>query len=118
MMTLADGRYRTLLDASAALADQPTIKAALRTLRNVLSSISKVHGADLYVLDNDGNNFRLLDFDNEHDAPGIQIGSRIPFAGPAAEVFEDQKPVYMPDLWQEISEIPDLAPLAAASAGR
>jgi formate hydrogenlyase transcriptional activator len=117
-MTIAEGRYRTLLDASSVLADQPTIKAVLSSLRSVLSSASKLHGADLYVLDNDGNNLRLLDYDKELDAPGIRIGSRIPCTGVAAEVLEKQKPVFLPDVSQEMLKIPDLAPFASASAGR
>ena len=103
-MTIADGRYRTLLDASTTVADQPTIKAVLSSLRGILSSNSKLHGADLYVLEGDGGNFRLLDFDKEHDAPRIQVGTRVPFAGPAAEVFEHQKPVLIPDLSEEMSK--------------
>jgi hypothetical protein len=87
-MTITEGRYRTLLDAPTVLAEQPTIKAVLSSLRGVLSSTSRLHGADLYVLDNDGKNLRLLDFDKELDAPGIQIGSRIPCTGFAAEVLE------------------------------
>ena len=117
-MTNAEGRYRTLLDAPSVLADQPTIKAVLGSLRSVLSSSSKLHGADLYVLDKDGNNLRLLDYDKEVDAPPIQIGTRIPCAGVAAEVIEQQKPVFLPDLSQEMLKIPDLAPFASMSVGR
>jgi formate hydrogenlyase transcriptional activator len=117
-MTITEGRYRTLLDAPTVLAEQPTIKAVLSSLRGVLSSTSRLHGADLYVLDNDGNNLRLLDFDKELDAPGIQIGSRIPCTGFAAEVLEQQKPVFLPDVSQEMLKIPDLAAFASACIGR
>jgi formate hydrogenlyase transcriptional activator len=117
-MIIAESRYRTLLDAPSVLADQPTIKSVLSSLRSVLSSTSRLHGVDLYVLDKDGNNLRLLDHDKELDAPGIQIGSRIPRSGPAAEVLELQKPVFLPDLSQEMLKIPDLASFAAASVGR
>ena len=117
-MTFAEGRYRTLLDAPSVLAGQPTIKAVLCSLRSVLSSTSRLHGADLYVLDDDGNNLRLLDYDKEVDAPGIRIGSRIPCTGLAAEVLEQQKPVLLPDVSQEMLKIPDLAPFASTSVGR
>jgi len=117
-MTNTEGRYRTLLDVSSVLADQPTIRAVLSSLRSVLSSTSRLHGADLFVLDIDGRNFQLLDYDKEVDAPRIQIGSRIPYTGVAAEVFERQIPVFLPDVSQEMSKIPDLAPFAAASVGR
>ena len=101
-MTIAEGRYRTLLDSPSVLADQPTIKAVLSSLRSVLSSTSRLHRADLYVLDNDGNNLRLLDYVNELDAPGAQIGSRIPCTGKAAEVLDQQKPVFLPDVSREM----------------
>ena len=118
IMTIAEGRYRTLLDAPSVLADQPTIKAVLISLRSVLSNSSRLHGADLYVLDNDGNNLHLLDYDKELDAPGIPIGSRIPRTGLAAQVLEQQKPVFLPDVSEEMLKIPDLAPFASASVGR
>ena len=59
-MRSTEDRYRTLLDASSALADQPTIKAVLHSLRDVLSSTSRLHGAELYVLSNDGDSLHLL----------------------------------------------------------
>jgi formate hydrogenlyase transcriptional activator len=115
---VTEDRYRMLLDASSDLAEQPTIKAVLSSMRRVLSSTSRLHGADLYVLDDDGSNLRLLDHDNELDAPGIKIGSRVPCVGPAAEVLQEQKPVFLPDVSQEMLKIPDLAPFAPASLGR
>ena len=68
-MTIVEDRYRTLLDASSALADQPTIKAVLRSLRDVLSSVSALHGADLYVFSDEEASLHLVDFDKEADAP-------------------------------------------------
>jgi formate hydrogenlyase transcriptional activator len=115
---LAEGRYRTLLDASSLVAEQPTIKAVLSSLRRVLSSTSRLHGVDLYVLDSDGNNLRLLDYDKELDAPEIKIGSRIPRTGVAAEVLEQQKPIFLPDVSHEMAKIPDLAPFAPAAVAR
>lgn len=50
----ADSRYRALLDASSALADQPTVRAVLRSLRDVLSTVCKIHGAHLWVVSGDG----------------------------------------------------------------
>ena len=78
MMTVAEGRYRTLLDASSAVADQPTIKAVLRSLRDVLSNVSELHGADLFVLGDNGKSLHLLEADKEADGPVIQVGTTIP----------------------------------------
>ncbi len=51
IMRSAEERYRTLLDAPSAVADQPTIQAVLHSLRDVLSSTCEIHGAHLYILD-------------------------------------------------------------------
>jgi hypothetical protein len=48
-MTMTDDRYRTLLGAFSAVADQPTVKAVLHSLRGVLASTSKLHGVELYL---------------------------------------------------------------------
>ena len=59
----AHSRYRTLLDVSRALVEQPTVKAVLRSLRDVLSSSVRLHGADLYLLDSDHETLHVLEFD-------------------------------------------------------
>jgi formate hydrogenlyase transcriptional activator len=117
-MTIAEDRYRTLLDALSALSDQPTINAVLHSLRNVLCSISRLHGVDLYVLNDNGDTLHLLDADKETDAPAIKIGTKIPCLGAAAQVIQEQKPVFLPDLAQEMSKYPELAPFAPESVGR
>ncbi len=76
-MRSAEDRYRTLLDASSTLADQPTIKAVLHSLRDVLSSTSRLHGAELYVLSNDGDSLSSFEFDRDADAPAIRVGTRL-----------------------------------------
>jgi len=70
-MTSAQDRYRTLLDMSSTLADQPTVKAVLHSLRDVLSSTCSIHGAHLWVLDTDGETLHVLAFDTEADAPPV-----------------------------------------------
>ncbi len=117
-MTITEDRYRMLLGASSALADQPTVKAVLQSLRGVLSSISRLHGADLYVVSEDGSSLRLLEFDKEADAPVIQVGTEIPCDGALAEVIHEQKPVFLPDLAEEMSKHPALASYAPQSVGR
>jgi hypothetical protein len=76
-----------------------------------------LHGVDLYVLDSDGSNLRLLDSDRELDAPQIRVGSSVPATGVAAEVIEQQRPIFIPDVSQELAKIPDLAAFAAATVG-
>jgi len=117
-MTITEDRYRTLLDASSTLADQPTVKAVLHSLRAVLSSTSRLHGAELYVLNDEQDSLRVLEFDREADAPTIKIGTKVPRIGAAARVLDEQQPVFLPDVSQEMLKAPELAPFAPEVAGR
>jgi formate hydrogenlyase transcriptional activator len=117
-MKNTEERYRTLLDASSTLADQPTVKAVLRSLRDVLSSTSRLHGAELYVLSGDGDSLAIFEFDRAADAPAIRVGTRVLRIGAVAEVLDKQKPVFVPDLSQEMLKHPDMAPFAPEVAGR
>jgi formate hydrogenlyase transcriptional activator len=113
-----DSRYRALLDVSAALVEQPTVKAVLHSLREVLSSSVRLHGADLYLLDSGRETLHLLEFDRAADAPAIRIGTKISRIGAAAQALEQQEPVFLPDVSLEMLKHPELAPFAAQSAGR
>ena len=117
-MTSAEDRYRTLLDASSDLANQSTVKAVLHSLRDVLSSTSRLHGAELYVLDDKQDSLRVLEFDRDPDAPAIKVGTRLLRIGAAARALEEQKPVFIPEVSQEMLKHPELAPFAAEAAGR
>jgi len=117
-LTPTDSRYRALLDVSSAMVEQPTVKAVLHSLRDVLSSSCRLHGAHLYVLGNDGESLHLLEFDREADAPAIKIGTKISRIGAAARVLEGLEPVFLPDVSQEMLKHPELAPFAVESVGR
>jgi formate hydrogenlyase transcriptional activator len=114
----AYSRYRALLDVSAALVEQPTVRAVLHSLRDVLSSSVRLHGADLYLLDSGQETLHLLEFDRAADAPAIRTGTKISRIGAAAEALEQQEPVFLPDVSQEMLKHPELAPFAAQSVGR
>jgi formate hydrogenlyase transcriptional activator len=116
-LTATDGRYRALLDVSSAIAEQPTVKAVLHSVRGVLSSTSRLHGTELYVLDEDGDSLHI-EFDRDADAPAIKTGTRISVIGAAARVLEEQKPVFIPDTSQEMLKHPELAPFAHEVVGR
>lgn len=116
--TATDGRYRALLDASIAIAEQPTVKAVLQSLRGVLSSTCTLHGAHLWVLTGDGSQLQVMEFDRETDAPPIQTGTTISCIGAVAQVLEEQKPLFIPDISIEMFKHPVLAPFAADSVGR
>ena len=114
----ATGRYRALLDVSSAIADQPTVKAVLHSLRGILSSTCSLHGAHLYVLDAEGESLHVFEFDQEADAPPIRTGTLISRVGAIGRVLEEQKPVFLPDVAQEMLKHPDLARFAPQSVGR
>ena len=118
VMASIEDRYRTLLDACCTVADQPTVKAVLHSLRSVLSSTCSLHGAHLYVLGGDGESLHVLEFDREADAPTIRIGTKISCIGAVARVVEEQKPVFLPDVAEEMFKHPALAPFAPQSVGR
>src|SRR5215469_18321833 len=95
--TLTDSRYRTLLDVSRAMIEQPTVKAVVHSFRGVLSSSCRLHGAHLYVLGSEGEILHLIEFDREADAPAIKIGTKIFHVGVVARVLEDLEPAFLPD---------------------
>src|ERR1700720_5042815 len=97
-VTPAYSRYRALLDVSAAMGEQPTVKAVLHSLRDVLSSSVRLHGTDLYLLDSGQQTLHLLEFDREVDAPAIKVGTKISKIGAAAQALEQQEPVFLPDI--------------------
>ena len=117
-MRSAEERYRTLLGASSTLADQPTVKAVLHSLRDVLSSTSWLHGTELWVLNDEQDSVRLLEFDRDPDAPAFKIGTKVSRTGAAARVLDEQTPVFIPDVSQEMLQHPELAAFAADVVGR
>src|SRR4030095_1207037 len=117
-LVLTDSRYRALLGVSSAMVEQATVKAVLHSLRGVLSSRCRLHGAHLYILGSGGESLHLLEFDQEADAPAIKIGAKISRLGAAADALDKQESVFLPDISQEMLKHPDLAPFAAQSVGR
>ena len=117
-MTNAEHKYHTLLDASSAVAGQPTVKAVLQSLRSVLSSSCRLHGAELGILGDDGQTLHGYEFDRDADAPAIETAGKISRIGATARVLDEQKPVFLPDIAPEMLKHPELAPFAAETAGR
>src|SRR3984885_14502913 len=105
-----DGRYRTLLEVSSAIASQPNLKAVLQSLRRLLSSVVAFDSVSLSLLSDNGNSVRLIAFDRSPEAYQLEIGTEVPYAGTAVgRAIDEQKPIYVPDLQAELSNIPKLA---------
>jgi formate hydrogenlyase transcriptional activator len=105
-----DGRYRTLLEVSGAIASQPNLKAVLQSLRRLLSSVVAFDSVSLSLLSDNGNSVRLIAFDRGSEAYQVEIGTEVPHVGSAVgRALDEQKPIYIPDLQAELSKIPQLA---------
>ena len=105
-----DGRYRTLLEVSGAIASQPNLKAVLQSLRRLLSSVVAFDSVSLSLLSDNGNSVRLIAFDRGSEAYQVEIGTEVPHVGSAVgRALDEQKPIYIPDLQVELSKIPQLA---------
>src|SRR5271167_997434 len=95
---LADSRYRALLDVSSTIAQQPSLQAMLRSVRNVLSNISGVYSAGLYLLTDDGKALKVIALDRASEGTPIPIGTEIACTGVAAQVLQTREPAYLPDV--------------------
>jgi formate hydrogenlyase transcriptional activator len=113
-----DNRYQALLEASRVMVEQPTVKAVLHSLRDVLASTSRLPGVELYLLSEDGESLYTFEFDRDADAPRIKAGTKALRIGAAAQVLDEQRPVFVPDLSQEMLKHPELAPFAPEVVGQ
>jgi formate hydrogenlyase transcriptional activator len=114
-----NGRYRALLEVSSAIAEQPSLDAILGSLRGVLSNIVGFDSVDLYLLSEDDQTLQLIAFDRSPDLPALKLGTTLPGTGTLVDqVIQEQQPVYLADLAQEMVKIPELASLASAIGAR
>jgi formate hydrogenlyase transcriptional activator len=110
----ADGRYRTLLEVSGAIAAQPNLKAVLQSLRRLLSKVVAFDSIGLLLLSDNGSSVQLIAFDRSPEAREFEIGTRVPYGGTAVgRAIEEQKPIYIPDQQAELLRIPQLASQAS-----
>src|SRR5258708_8720457 len=87
----ADGRYRTLLEVSGAIASQPNLKAVLQSLRRLLSSVVAFDSVSLCLLSDNGTSVRLIAFDRSSEALQVEIPTEVPHSASAlARALEDQ----------------------------
>ena len=117
-MRNTEDRYRSLLDASS-FADQPTLKAVLHSLRNILSSTSKLHGTELSVLNNAPEitcAYSSSIGNRKHTA--LEVGSPDVADRHNETALDEQKPVFIPEVSQEMLKLWTWLSITAEVAGR
>ena len=102
-------RYRTLLDFSLAIAEQPTLHAVVHSLRELLSKVIVVDTASLLLLDPGRQSVRLVALDRSPDVTDpVELGTQISFAGTVlGRAIDEQTPVLVSDPQQELLNFPD-----------
>jgi formate hydrogenlyase transcriptional activator len=118
MGTDAGGRYHTLLEVSSAITHQPNLQAVLQSLYPLLSAIVPFQSMGIWLLSEDGRSVRLGALQHGEQALDIEIGTELPYTGPAERAIEDQKPTYFPDLKAELLRIESLASHARSTVLR
>src|SRR5437660_11281255 len=99
-----DGRYRTLLEVSGAIAAQPNLKAVLQSLRRLLSKVVAFDSIGLLLLSDNGNSVQLIAIDRGPEAHEVEIGTEVRHAGTAVgREFDEHKPIYIVDEQEEVS---------------
>jgi formate hydrogenlyase transcriptional activator len=117
-LTLADSRYRALLDVSSTIVQQPSVQAVLQSVRRVLSDISGVYSTGLYLLTDDDKALKVIALDRSSEGSPIPLGTEVAVTGVAAQVLLTREPVYLPDVAEVMLTFPSLAPFASRVRGR
>ncbi len=106
----AQGRYRTLLEVSSAIAAQPNVSAVLKSLSRLLSSVVAFNAISLALLESNARTVRLIAFDKSPGMPDVELGTQVRIEGTTFEkVIEQQKPVFVPDIKGELAAAPEVA---------
>lgn len=105
-MELAAGRYRTLLETSNAITNQPSLRAVLQSLYRLLPSIVPCDSAAILLLTGSGESLRLGAFERGSAGPDMELGFEGPRAGAAGRALQEQHPIYVPDYRTEFATLP------------
>src|SRR5271165_364099 len=112
----SDGRYRTLLELTAAIDKETNVRVVLKSLHKLLSAVIHFDSTALMLLTKDAKSLRLVAFERGLAGPNIDLGGEGPSAGTAAgRAIEEQRAIYVPDIRQELSHFPDTASQAGNS---
>ena len=108
-LTASENRYRVLLGVTTVLAAQSDVHVVLHSISLLLSKIVGFDSAALLLLNEDGQSARLYALESQLTGSDIQIGRDFPFKDTTlALVLENQKPMYIPSLSDELAKVPGL----------
>src|SRR5271166_1154258 len=112
----ADGRYRTLLELTAAIDKETNVQVVLKSLHKLLSAVIYFDSTAIMFLTKNARSLRLVAFERGPAGPSLDLGGEVPFAGTAAgRAVEEQRTIYVPDFRREMSHFPDTASQAGNS---
>jgi formate hydrogenlyase transcriptional activator len=116
-MDQAAGRYRTLLELSNAITNQPSLRDVLQSLHWLLPTIVPCDSAVILLLTGREKALHLGAF--ERGGPNVELGVEGPHAGTAAgRALQEQRPIYVPDYRTEFAIVPETAQDAPSSTLR
>src|SRR5271167_486288 len=112
----ADGRYRTLLELTAAIDKETNVQVVLKSLHKLLSAVIHFDSTALMLLTKDARSLRVVALERGLAGPNVDLRGKSLFAGTAAgRAVEEQHTIYVPDIRQEMSHFPDTASQASNS---
>ena len=107
---VSNGNYRTLLELANVIDKETNLQAVLRSLHRLLPAVVKFDSVAMLLLANNEKALRLVAFERGSAGPHVGLGVEAPYAGTeAARAIQEQRTIYVPDIRQELSRLPDTA---------
>ena len=108
--TATQNRYRTLLDFSLSIAQQPSLQAVLHSVRELLSKVIAFDSASVLLLDPNRPFVRVVAIDRfTQTVDPTEIGLQITLTGTVlGRAIDEQKPIFIDDPEQELQKFPEL----------
>jgi formate hydrogenlyase transcriptional activator len=105
-----DGRYRTLLELTAAIDRETNVQVVLKSLHKLLSAVIHFDSVAMLLPTNDGKSLRVVAVERGSAGPHITLGAEEPYAGTeAARAVEEQCAIYIPDIRLMMAKLPETA---------
>src|SRR5271165_6762571 len=112
----SDGRYRTLLELTAAIDKETNVQVVLKSLHKLLSAVIRFDSVAMLLLTNDGKSLRVVAVERGSAGPHITLGAEEPYAGTvAARAVEEQRAIYVPDIRLMMAKLPETAVQASTT---